>query len=187
MRLLPPKKLKVLLVSLLSVGLLLLLVDSTLRTTTKQSPEKSITAQERLQENVTLPTLDPVGVEIANVQRIWLISYERTTHEAIRRRTLLRNQRERTLLPREVSSIPSDDIWYRLFGCETGGTYNAAINTGNGYYGAFQFSLGTWQSVGGTGYPHQFSYEVQKQFAIKLQSRSGWGQWPACSRKLGLR
>lgn len=81
----------------------------------------------------------------------------------------------------------SKDVWYALFGCETGGTYNAAINTGNGFYGAFQFTLGTWQSVGGTGYPNQFPYETQKSFAIKLQQRDGWAPWPKCSRKLGLR
>lgn len=78
------------------------------------------------------------------------------------------------------------DVYWSLFGCETGGTYNAAINTGNGFYGAFQFSASTWRSVGGTGLPHQHSYDVQKSFAIRLQERSGWGQWPKCGCKLRL-
>ena len=68
--------------------------------------------------------------------------------------------------------------------CESGG--NFGINTGNGYYGAYQFSLGTWRSLGYGGYPHQASPEVQTEAAAKLQERSGWGQWPACSRKLSL-
>ena len=43
-------------------------------------------------------------------------------------------------------------VWDQLAQCESGG--NWAINTGNGYYGGLQFSLGTWQSYGGPGYPH---------------------------------
>jgi hypothetical protein len=84
------------------------------------------------------------------------------------------------------SAPVSGDVWYQLAMCETGGKMDNP-NTGNGYYGYFQFSLGTWESVGGPGYPHHHSYETQKAYAQKLQARSGWGQWPACSRKLGLR
>lgn len=77
------------------------------------------------------------------------------------------------------------DVWAALARCESGG--NAATNTGNGYYGAFQFSASTWRSIGGSGLPHQHPYETQRYYAIRLQARSGWGQWPDCSRKLGLR
>lgn len=95
-------------------------------------------------------------------------------------------QRSPAAAPRSSAPAYSGDVWHALAMCETGGKMNNP-NTGNGYYGYFQFSLGTWQSVGGTGYPHEHSYETQKAFAQKLQARSGWGQWPACSRKLGLR
>jgi hypothetical protein len=78
-----------------------------------------------------------------------------------------------------------NSVWYRLARCESGG--NWADNTGNGYYGGLQFSLGTWHSVGGVGYPHQASAAEQIKRGKILQARSGWGQWPACSRKLGLR
>jgi LysM repeat protein len=77
------------------------------------------------------------------------------------------------------------DVWDRLAQCESGG--NWAINTGNGYYGGLQFSIRTWQAVGGVGYPHQASREEQITRGQILQARSGWGQWPACSTKLGLR
>lgn len=76
-------------------------------------------------------------------------------------------------------------VWDRLAQCESGG--NWSINTGNGYYGGLQFSLPTWRSVGGSGYPHQASREEQIARAEILLARSGWGQWPACSSKLGLR
>jgi len=75
--------------------------------------------------------------------------------------------------------------WQRLRNCEAGGRYQA--NSGNGYYGAYQFSAGTWRALGFGGLPHQAPSEVQDQAARKLQARSGWGQWPACSRRIGVR
>lgn len=85
-----------------------------------------------------------------------------------------------------ASVQPSDDVWYRLALCETGGKMDNP-NTGNGYYGYFQFSLTTWQGVGGPGYPHHHPYEVQKEYAVKLHARDGWRPWPKCSKNLGLR
>jgi hypothetical protein len=73
----------------------------------------------------------------------------------------------------------------RLAQCESGG--NWGINTGNGYFGGLQFSAATWRGVGYGGLPHQASKATQIEAGQKLQARSGWGQWPACSRKLGLR
>ena len=75
--------------------------------------------------------------------------------------------------------------WDALADCESGG--NWATNTGNGYYGGLQFSLSTWQAVGGTGLPSDNSRETQIHFGQILQARSGWGQWPHCSAELGLR
>jgi resuscitation-promoting factor RpfB len=83
------------------------------------------------------------------------------------------------------SSTPSDSVWDKLAECESGG--NWSINTGNGYYGGLQFSLSTWRAYGGSGYPHEASREEQIRIAKKLQADAGWGAWPACSSKLGLR
>ncbi|MFP5320342.1 MAG: transglycosylase family protein [Acidimicrobiia bacterium] len=79
----------------------------------------------------------------------------------------------------------STQVWYDLAGCESGGRWS--IDTGNGYYGGLQFSLGAWESVGGTGYPHEHPAEVQIDMGRRLQARQGWGAWPHCSEKLGLR
>ena len=74
----------------------------------------------------------------------------------------------------------------RLRQCESGGNYRA--NTGNGFYGAYQFTLQTWRSMGtGFAYPHHAPPAVQDDAAQRLQARAGWGQWPHCSRQLGLR
>jgi hypothetical protein len=78
----------------------------------------------------------------------------------------------------------SGGVWAALRNCESGGNY--ADNTGNGYYGAYQFSLATWQGLGYSGYPNQASPATQDAAAVQLQARSGWGQWPTCSRMLGL-
>ncbi len=76
-------------------------------------------------------------------------------------------------------------VWDALAQCESGG--NWAINTGNGYYGGLQFSLGTWRAYGGVGLPSQASRETQIAIATKLRDASGgYGAWPACSAKLGL-
>ena len=74
--------------------------------------------------------------------------------------------------------------WDALAECEASG--NWAINTGNGYYGGLQFSLSSWQAVGGSGYPHEASRETQITMGQRLQAAQGWGAWPACSAELGL-
>jgi resuscitation-promoting factor RpfB len=83
------------------------------------------------------------------------------------------------------SSTPSGSVWDKLAQCESGG--NWSINTGNGYYGGLQFSLSTWRAYGGSGMPNKASREQQIAIAKKLQADAGWGAWPACSSKLGLR
>jgi LysM repeat protein len=59
---------------------------------------------------------------------------------------------------------------------ESGGNY--ADNTGNGYYGAYQFSLGTWESVGGSGLPSNASPAEQDMRAQMLYSQRGCSPWP---------
>lgn len=79
-----------------------------------------------------------------------------------------------------------DPVWVRLAQCESNGNWSNI--SGNGlYYGGLQFHPDTWRSVGGSGMPHQASRAEQIYRAQILQARSGWGQWPACSRRLGLR
>ena len=83
-----------------------------------------------------------------------------------------------------VTTRAGNDVWQQLAACEAGGNWSA--NTGNGYYGGLQFTQSSWQAAGGSGSPDQASPEEQIARAQVLQSRSGWGNWPACSAKLGL-
>ena len=53
------------------------------------------------------------------------------------------------------------------------------------YYGGLQFSLSTWQGLGGSGYPNEAPKATQIELGKKLQARQGWDAWPTCARKLG--
>jgi hypothetical protein len=86
---------------------------------------------------------------------------------------------------RPAPPVPAGDVWARLRHCESGGRYDR--NSGNGFYGAYQFLPSTWRRLGFRGMPHQATPEVQDAAARKLQTRSGWGQWPVCSRRIGAR
>jgi LysM repeat protein len=80
---------------------------------------------------------------------------------------------------------PGDgSVWDRIAACESGG--NWAINTGNGYYGGLQFTLGTWLANGGTGMPQDATREQQIAVAQNVQASQGWGAWPVCSVKAGV-
>jgi hypothetical protein len=76
------------------------------------------------------------------------------------------------------------DSFARLRMCESSDNY--ATNTGNGYYGAYQFDLQTWHGLGYPGLPSSASPATQDQAANQLFDNRGWEPWPACSAKLGL-
>ncbi len=65
--------------------------------------------------------------------------------------------------------------WKALAACESNGNPRA-VNP-NGHYGLYQFSLSTWQTVGGTGNPVNASPEEQTYRAQVLYVRAGSSQW----------
>ncbi|MDT4911960.1 MAG: resuscitation-promoting factor RpfA [Pseudonocardiales bacterium] len=89
------------------------------------------------------------------------------------------------LLPTtSASADPSANTWLRLRMCESSNNY--AIDTGNDHYGAYQFDLPTWRSVGGGGYPNRASKAEQDKRALILYRERGWQPWQ-CASMLGLR
>jgi hypothetical protein len=89
--------------------------------------------------------------------------------------------------PRPAVTYDGDTVWDALAKCESGG--NWAINTGNGYYGGLQFSLGTWRGYGGSAYavyPHQATRAEQIAVGERLRAARGYQPWPSCRAKLGL-
>ena len=73
--------------------------------------------------------------------------------------------------------------WAALARCESGGNPTAVSSTGK-YHGLYQFSVATWQAVGGAGLPSAASAEEQTARAKMLYNRSGAGQWPHCGKYL---
>jgi hypothetical protein len=67
----------------------------------------------------------------------------------------------------------------RIAWCESKGNPRA-IGGGGAYRGKYQFSYGTWASVGGRGDPAAASEREQDRRAAMLLTRSGRGHWPVC-------
>lgn len=84
---------------------------------------------------------------------------------------------------RAPSGGATGDAWARLRNCESGGDYTVVSSNGL-YFGAYQFSLGAWAAVGGTGNPAAASPAEQDYRARLLFERAGWTQWPICGRYL---
>jgi len=85
-------------------------------------------------------------------------------------------------------AVAGGGVWDTLAQCESGG--NWSINTGNGYHGGLQFSASTWQAYGGSQYAataDQATREQQIDIATRVQAGQGWGAWPACTARMGLR
>lgn len=71
-----------------------------------------------------------------------------------------------------------------LGNCESG--MNPTTNTGNGFYGAYQFTIPTWNAMG-TGYARAdyAPLDVQTAAVQKLLSSSSiWTQFPGCAAKM---
>ncbi len=88
----------------------------------------------------------------------------------------------------EVPAVSQGDTWDALSRCEAGG--NWAINTGNGFYGGVQFDQNTWERSGGLRYAQRADLATrEEQIAIAevTRARQGWGAWPVCSGRLGVR
>ena len=119
---------------------------------------------------------------VRNVTYLLVFENGKLASKRVKHQDVLKKPRPKVV--RVGTKIP-DGVWDRLAGCESGGNWH--INTGNGYYGGLQFSLGTWHSYGGTGLPSDHSRETQIAIATKLRNASGgYGAWPACAAKLGL-
>ncbi|MDN5750556.1 MAG: transglycosylase family protein, partial [Pseudonocardia sp.] len=93
--------------------------------------------------------------------------------------------------PQDAAAVdaPASGDWDALAECESGGDW--AIDAGNGYYGGLQFDTATWVGYGGEEYAATAdgaTREQQIEVAERVRSdRGGYGSWPACSDRLGLR
>ena len=92
----------------------------------------------------------------------------------------LRRAKRATAAPATASGAATPPHLEAIAACESGGNYSA--NTGNGFYGAYQFTQETWASVGGTGNPAAASPAEQDARAAQLYAQSGSTPWPVCGQ-----
>lgn len=68
------------------------------------------------------------------------------------------------------------DLASRVRMKESGGNY--ATNTGNGYYGAYQYDVGTWGGYGGYRYASDAPPAVQDAKFAETYAQRGCSPWP---------
>jgi hypothetical protein len=86
-------------------------------------------------------------------------------------------------------STAGGSVWDRLAQCEAGGNW-AYPTVSGGFSGGLMFHYATWNANGGQAYAPTASGATREQQIIvaeRVLANSGWGAWPGCSRKLGLR
>jgi hypothetical protein len=82
---------------------------------------------------------------------------------------------------RKPEPLPASPTLQAIAACESGA--NPAADTGNGFFGKYQFTLQTWASVGGSGNPARASEAEQDRRAALLYAREGASPWPVCGRR----
>lgn len=80
----------------------------------------------------------------------------------------------------QTAGAPPGGVLASIAQCESGG--NPSTNTGNGFFGKYQFTLSTWASVGGSGLPSNAPEAEQDMRAAMLYAREGPGPWPVCGK-----
>lgn len=86
-----------------------------------------------------------------------------------------------------AGAATGNSVWDRLAQCESSGNW---AHSGGRYHGGLQFHPQTWAAYKSAGMPafaYQASRTQQVAVAERVKASQGWGAWPACARKLGLR
>jgi Transglycosylase-like domain len=120
-------------------------------------------------------TLEP---SYRTTARSWSITKLERHHRHLRRE--LRDARRDRAADRAAARSVASPQLEAIAACESGG--NPRTDTGNGFYGKYQFTLATWQAVGGAGNPAQAPEGEQDRRAQALMDRAGPGQWPVCGQ-----
>lgn len=88
-----------------------------------------------------------------------------------------------TRASRDLGRQPSPAQWAALRRCESTDRPGAVSENGL-YHGLYQFDIGTWRGVGGTGLPSKASRAEQDHRAALLYADRGAQPWPRCGRYL---
>jgi hypothetical protein len=115
-----------------------------------------------------------VGRGYARTVRHWSVDQLARHHRHLRRELRRARRAVRAAAPNASPQLQA------IAACESGG--NPTADTGNGFYGKYQFTLSTWQAVGGSGNPAAASEGEQDRRAAALLAQAGPGQWPVCGQ-----
>ncbi len=109
---------------------------------------------------------------------------EAVKYRVVKRKVVKDPRPRRVLVGRQAYAVTGADglNWGALANCESGGNPRA-VNPA-GYYGLYQFDIGTWRSVGGSGIPTNASAGEQTYRAKLLYKQRGRSPWPNCGRLL---
>lgn len=148
-----------------------------------------------------LPSGDPLMVDpseldtwVPGVMRLADDSADAQGEDSLKSRANEARESEANLEPPAEPPVPDYDPWYPVRMCES--TNNYAINTGNGFYGAYQFTISTWnwvaEIIGRADLigvrPDLASPTDQDAMADALAfevAGGGLGHWPVCGRLYG--
>jgi hypothetical protein len=128
-----------------------------------------------------------VATLIGAIALLTVASSVPTLDEGVTEPTPIAEDETTTETPPAVYEEPYG-VWDRLAACES--TSNWRANTRNGYYGGVQMDMAFWRNHGGMAIasrPDLASRTDQIAVAKRGQRVQGWGAWPVCSRRLGLR
>jgi hypothetical protein len=113
--------------------------------------------------------------------RSWSLTKLTRHHRHLRRELRsARRARAQARAHARVAASTASPALEAIAACESGG--NPQTDTGNGFYGKYQFTLDTWQAIGGAGNPAQASEAEQDRRAAALLAQAGAGQWPVCGQ-----
>ncbi|WP_420099611.1 transglycosylase family protein [Corynebacterium sp.] len=152
--------------------------------TVKEDPEKPEGEEEVVEEGSAGREKVTVKVTKTNGEETDREVVDRTELEPATERVVIRGTKKGS----SAAAVAGGSVWDELVQCEATGDWSA--NTGNGFSGGLQFTPSTWAAYGGTEYApeaHMASREEQIAVAEKVQAAQGWGAWPACTSKMGLR
>jgi len=99
--------------------------------------------------------------------------------EAQRRAAAARRAREEREAFARLPGGVSRETLEAIAACESGGDPTVVSADGT-YRGKYQFSVSTWESVGGSGDPAAASEREQDYRAALLYARAGSSPWPVC-------
>ena len=112
-------------------------------------------------------------------QQAKLLDQARAAKRAAERRVAEKREARQAAAAPAAPAVAIPPQLEAIAACESGGD-PTAVSADGMYYGKYQFSVSTWQAVGGSGLPSQAPEAEQDMRAAMLYAQSGPSQWPVC-------